>query len=212
MHSEIKPNWLSEIVRRFSVFVYKFNGWTAVQENPPPRKAVIIAAPHTSNWDFLYFFGLCNSLQITSYWIGKNTLFKWPWGGMMRRLGGVPVDRSKSQNMVDAMAEQFDKRDEFLLTIPPEGTRGSVKQWRTGFYYIALKAKVPVIMGMMDYAKKTGGLGPSIMPSGDYAADMKILSEYYHRVTPRFPNKALRDFGSTGSSSEAEVRPEGDGQ
>ena len=113
MHSEIKPNWLSEIVRRFSVFVFKLTGWTASQDNPPPRKAVIIAAPHTSNWDFIYYFGLCNSLDITSYWIGKNTLFKWPWGDMMRRLGGIPVDRSQSQNMVDAMVAEFGKRDDF---------------------------------------------------------------------------------------------------
>ncbi|MEO9600274.1 lysophospholipid acyltransferase family protein [Parasphingorhabdus sp.] len=199
MHDDIKPNWLSEIVRRFSVFVYTVNGWTAVQENPPPRKAVIIAAPHTSNWDFIYFFGLTNKLRIQSYWIGKNTLFKWPWGDMMRRMGGIPVDRSKSQNMVDAMVEEFNRRDDFLLTIPPEGTRGSVKQWRTGFYYIALKAKVPLIIGMMDYAKKTGGLGPSFMPSGDYEADMEKLSSFYHSVTPKFPGKAMRDIVSTNN-------------
>ena len=120
MHDEIKANWLSEIVRRFSIFVYTINGWTAVQENPPPAKAVIIAAPHTSNWDFLYFFGLTNKLNLQSYWIGKNTLFKWPWGNMMRRLGGIRVDRSQSQNMVDAMVQEFAKRDKFILTIRSE--------------------------------------------------------------------------------------------
>lgn len=202
MHKEIKGNWLSEIVRRFSVFMYKIGGWEAVQENPPPKKAVIIAAPHTSNWDFIYFFGLCNSLGIRSYWIGKSTLFKWPWGDMMRRLGGVPVDRSKSQNMVDTMVTEFEKRNDFLLTIPPEGTRGSVKQWRTGFYYIALKAKVPLIMGMMDYAKKSGGLGPSFMPTGNYQEDMKRLSEFYHSVTPKFPGKMMNDIVATEVQSE----------
>ncbi len=199
MHKEIKPNFLSETVRRFSVFMYKINGWTAVQDNPPPRKAVIIAAPHTSNWDFLYFLGLTNALQITSYWIGKKSLFKWPYGNTMMRLGGVPVDRSASQNMVDTMAKEFASRDDFLLTIPPEGTRGNVRQWRTGFYYIALKAKVPIIMGMMDYAKKTGGLGPSFMPSGDYKADMEVLNDYYQSVTPKYPEKALKDLGATSS-------------
>ncbi|MGB5482866.1 lysophospholipid acyltransferase family protein [Parasphingorhabdus sp.] len=197
MHDEIEPNWLSEIVRRFSVFMYTINGWTAVQENPPPRKAVIIAAPHTSNWDFLYFFGLTNKLGFNSYWIGKDTLFKWPWGDMMRRMGGIPVNRSKSQNMVDAMVREFERRDDFLLTIPPEGTRGGGKQWRTGFYYIALKAKVPLILGMMDYSKRTGGLGPSFMPSGDYKADMQKLSDFYHSVTPKVPEKAMRDIVST---------------
>jgi len=197
VNEKIKPNWLSEIVRRFSVFVYSVNGWTAVQENRPPRKAVIIAAPHTSNWDFVYFFGLTNKLGIKSYWIGKDTLFKWPWGGMMRRMGGIGVNRSKSQNMVNAMVREFGRRDDFLLTIPPEGTRGSVKQWRTGFYYIALKAKVPLIIGMMDYSKKTGGLGPSFMPSGDYKADMQKISKFYHSVTPKYPDKAMRDIVST---------------
>ncbi|MEO9467610.1 lysophospholipid acyltransferase family protein [Parasphingorhabdus sp.] len=202
MHSEIKPNWLSEIVRRFSVFVYKVNGWTAIQENPPPRKCVIIAAPHTSNWDFLYFFGLTNQLGIKSYWIGKNTLFKWPFGDMMRRLGGIPVDRSKSQNMVDAMVAEFEKRDDFILTIPPEGTRGSVRQWRTGFYYIAHKAKVPLIIGMMDYAKKSGGLGSQIEVTGDYEADMEKVSEFYHSVTPRYPEKAMDKIVLASSDSD----------
>ena len=210
MHDEIKPNWLSEIVRRFSVFIYTINGWTAVQENPPPRKAVIIAAPHTSNWDFLYFFGLTNKLQIKSYWIGKDTLFKWPWSDMMRRLGGIPVKRSQSQNMVDAMVREFNRRDDFLLTIPPEGTRGSVKQWRTGFYYIALKAKVPLIIGLMDYSKKTGGLGPSFMPSGDYKADMRKLSDFYHSVTPKYPDKAMRDIISTEPGGGGEPQAKGE--
>ena len=210
MHDEIKPNWLSEIVRRFSVFIYIINGWTAVQENPPPRKAVIIAAPHTSNWDFLFFFGLTNKLKIKSYWIGKDSLFKWPWGDMMRRMGGIPVNRSKSQKMVDAMVREFDRRDDFLLTIPPEGTRGSVKEWRTGFYYIALKAKVPLIIGLMDYSKRTGGLGPSFMPSGNYKADMQKLSDHYHSVTPKYPAKAMLDIVSTEPLSGERKHREGD--
>lgn len=209
MHSEIKPNWLSEIVRRFSVFAYKFNGWTAVRENPPPRKAVIIAAPHTSNWDFIYYFGLCNSLNIKSYWIGKSTLFKWPWGDMMRRLGGIPVDRSRSQNMVDAMVSEFGKRDDFLLTIPPEGTRGNVRQWRTGFYYIALKAKVPLIIGMMDYSTKSGGLGASFMPTGDYEADMVKIGKFYHSVIPRYPDKAMKNFVETSAGHGGEKMKDG---
>ena len=168
-----------------------------MQENPPPAKAVIIAVPHTSNWDFLYYFGLTNSLGFQSYWIGKNSLFKWPFGDMMRRLGGIPVDRTKSNNMVDAMVREFEKRDRFLLTIPPEGTRGGGRQWRTGFYYIALRAKVPIIMGMMDYAKKTGGLGPAFMPTGDYKADMEQLSDFYHSITPKYPEKAMRDIVAT---------------
>ena len=179
-------------------------GWTIDYEiDKSINKCVVIGAPHTSNWDFIYFFGLTNSLGINSYWIGKDTLFKWPFGDMMRRLGGIPVDRAQSQNMVDTMAKEFEKRDDFILTIPPEGTRGSVRQWRTGFYYIALKAKVPLIIGMMDYAKKTGGLGPEIALTGDYDADMAKVSEYYHQVTPRYPDKAMKDIVSV----EPDLKP-----
>ena len=112
--------------------------------------------------------------------------------------------------MVDAMVREFDRRDDFLLTIPPEGTRGSVKEWRTGFYYIALKAKVPLIIGLMDYSKRTGGLGPSFMPSGNYKADMQKLSDHYHSVTPKYPEKAMRDIVSTEPRSGERKHREGD--
>ncbi len=192
--NDSEPNFLSELVRRSSILVYELSGWTAVQEAPPPRKCVIIAAPHTSNWDFLYFFGLSNSLNIKSHWIGKHSLFRWPFGNILRRMGGFPVDRSKSQNLVDTMIQEFNSRDDFILTIPPEGTRSNVRQWRTGFYHIAMGANVPLICGLMDYAKKVGGLGPAFMPTGDYDADMKIVGEYYHSVTPKFPEKRMSNI------------------
>ena len=94
------------------------------------------------------------------------------------------------------------------MTIPPEGTRGNVKQWCTGFYYIALKAKVPLLIGMMDYAKKTGGLGASFMPTGDYEADMAKISKYYHSVTPKYPGKAMQNIGVTDSDHGDEENPQ----
>ena len=174
--------------------MFRAGGWRAVQEHPLPEKAVIIAAPHTSNWDFVYFFGLTARLGFSAHWIGKHTLFRPPWGAMMRRLGGIPIDRRSSQNMVAAMADQFARRDRFRLVIPPEGSRGSVRRWRTGFYYIALAAKVPIVIGMMDYAKKTAGLGPAFMPTGDYEADMAVLTDFYRTVTPRHPDMKMTDI------------------
>jgi len=201
-----KRNIFSEIVRRFSILVYRINGWTAIAENPPPRKCVIIAAPHTSNWDFIYYFGLTNKLKLDTHWVGKKSLFKWPFNGLMKGLGGFPVDRSQSQNLVQTLIDEFNQRDDFILTIPPEGTRGSVKQWRTGFYYVALGAGVPIICGLMDYARKTGGLGRAMMPTGDYEADMAKISDFYYSVTPKYPERAMKnliDFadGQNGDSS-----------
>lgn len=191
----------ARIVRHTSLLLYRLAGWRAEQETPVPRKCVIIAAPHTSNWDFPYFFGLTNTLGFRSHWVGKASLFRWPLAGLMKQLGGIPVDRSRSQNLVETMIAEFARRDDFILTIPPEGTRGAVRQWRTGFYYIALGAGVPLVCGLMDYGRKVGGLGPAFMPTGDYAADMKKVAEFYFRVTPKFPDRAMRDIidmGETG--------------
>lgn len=165
---------------------------------PNPRKFVIIAAPHTSNWDFLYFLGLTQELGINSHFMAKKSLFRWPLGGFMRAMGGIEVDRAKGGNYVQAMVDEFARRREFMLTIAPEGTRGSVRQWRTGFYQIALQAGVPMVIGLMDYARRVGGLGPAIMPTGDYAADMKPIEEFYRSVTPRHPDRAMTGITRTG--------------
>ena len=121
-------------------------------------------------------------------------LFRWPLGNFMRQMGGVEVNREAGGNYVQAMIDEFNRRDDFLLTIAPEGTRKSVGQWKTGFYHIALGAKVPLIIGMMDYAKKTGGLGVAFMPTGDYAADMARVEEFYQSTTPKHPDKAMKSI------------------
>ena len=118
---------------------------------PVEKKFVVIAAPHTSNWDFLYFLALGEKLAIPLSFMGKKALFRWPFAGLMKELGGIPVDRSKSVNMVDQMIAEFKKRDTFMLTIAPEGTRGKVREWKTGFYHIAVGAGVPLVCGLMDY-------------------------------------------------------------
>lgn len=186
-----RPGLLSRIVRRALVWFYRRRGWTAVGTPPADGRCVIIAAPHTSNWDFVNFIGLTEDLGITPHFMAKDSLFRWPLGGFMRDMGGVPVNRAQRGNMVDAMVAQFARRDRFMLTIAPEGTRGKVGQWRTGFYQIALKAGVPLVVGMMDYGRKTGGLGPAIWPSGDYAADMEKVFAHYRSVTPRHPARGV---------------------
>jgi 1-acyl-sn-glycerol-3-phosphate acyltransferase len=196
-----QPSAISRLMRRIFVGIYKRHGWKAYGLVPSPRKFVLIAAPHTSNWDFLYFIGLTDDLGIIPHFMAKRTLFRWPWANFMLDMGGVPVDRGSSQNYVQQMIDEFGKRDEFMLTIAPEGTRGTVRQWKTGFYHIAMGAKVPIVIGMMDYATKTGGLGPAIWPTGDYKADMQKVMEHYRSITPRHPEKAMTDILSEGDVS-----------
>jgi 1-acyl-sn-glycerol-3-phosphate acyltransferase len=186
-----KPSLASRVLRRVLIMLYRRGGWKAFGEVPSPRKFVLIAVPHTSNWDFVYFIGLTQELGITPNFMGKTSLFRWPWTNFMLDMGGVPVDRGSKQNYVQQMIDEFGKRDEFMLTIAPEGTRGSVKAWKTGFYHIAMGAGVPIVIGMMDYATKTGGLGPAIWPTGDYAADMAKVAVLYNKITPKHPAKGM---------------------
>jgi 1-acyl-sn-glycerol-3-phosphate acyltransferase len=184
---ERKPSWLSRNFRKALVAIYKNHGWQAHGIIPEPRKFVLIAAPHTSNWDFLYFVGLTEELGMMPHFMAKKSLFKWPWKNFLLDMGGVPVDRGSSKNYVQAMIDEFARRKEFMLTIAPEGTRGAVRAWKTGFYHIAMGAKVPIVVGMMDYATKTGGLGPAIWPTGNYKADMEKVALCYTKVTPKHP-------------------------
>jgi 1-acyl-sn-glycerol-3-phosphate acyltransferase len=185
---------ISRAVRAALVGFYHRRGWRAEAEGPIPRRCIIIAAPHTSNWDFLYFIGLTHDLGIRAHFMGKKELFRWPMERLMRENGGIPVDRSRGGNYVQAMIDEFNRRDDFILTIAPEGTRGAVRKWRTGFYHIAMGAGVPLVCGLMDYARKVGGLGPAIMPTGDYVADMARVEAYYRSVTPKYPQRAMQDI------------------
>lgn len=189
-----KPSLSSRLLRRLLVWIYRRHGWTASGTVPSPRKFVLVAAPHTSNWDFLYFIGLTEELGIMPHFMAKNTLFRWPFRRFLFDMGGVSVDRSSPQNYVRQMADEFARRDEFMLTIAPEGSRGNNSKWKTGFYQIAMAAKVPFVIGMMDYATKTGGLGPAIMPTGDYRADMAKVIDLYKHVVPRHPERAVKSI------------------
>jgi 1-acyl-sn-glycerol-3-phosphate acyltransferase len=194
-----RPSLLSQLVRKALVTFYRMRGWKAHGAPPADGRCVIIAAPHTSNWDFLYFIGLTEDIGIQPHFMAKDSLFRWPMGRFMRDMGGVPVVRSSRQNVVDAMAAEFARRDRFMLTIAPEGTRGKVGQWRTGFYHIAMKAGVPLVVGMMDYGSKTGGLGPAFWPTGDYDADMEKIFAFYRTVTPKHPSRGISSLADVAN-------------
>ena len=149
-----------------------------------------MGASHTSNWDFLVFLGAVHALGRQVHFIGKHSLFKWPLGGFMRALGGVPVDRKASQDLVGQIVAEFDRRDDFILVIAPEGTRSRTTQWKTGFYQIALRAGVPIVCAGPDFPTRRGVFGPVIRPTGNYADDLKPAFAFFRTLTPRHPERA----------------------
>jgi 1-acyl-sn-glycerol-3-phosphate acyltransferase len=171
-------------IARFLMFCTR---WKSSGRLPNIRKFVLIAAPHTSNWDLFYTLLVAFDLKANIYWMGKDTIFKKPFGHLMRWLGGVPINRSKSNNIVEQSIELFHQSDRLILTVPPSGTRSRVTYWRTGFYHIANGASVPIVMGFLDYRLRTGGIGPLVQPTGDITRDMKVISSFYADITGKYP-------------------------
>ena len=172
---------VNTVLRRLSLIFLKLAGWKVKGALPPgAEKSVLIAAPHTSNWDLPYTLMVAFSLRLTPYWMGKEQIFKPPFRGLMMWLGGLPVDRARSTNLVAASVEALKAANGPLqLIVPPEGTRGKTRFWKTGFYYIAQGAQVPIVMAYLDYDKKIGGLGPVFQPTGDIDADMAAIKSFY---------------------------------
>ncbi len=163
-------------------------GWTIVGSFPPDlRKAIVIEAPHTSMWDFIIGWMAFYSLGIRSRFLIKREMFFFPFGYFLKRMGGIPVDRGKKNNMVDFVAGLFDEYEDLIVIITPEGTRKRTTHWKKGFYYIAQKANVPVIVCFLDYKLKQGGIGYALIPSGDFAADFKEIEDFYRGKTARHP-------------------------
>ena len=169
----------------------RLNGWTIEGRLPDGvSKCVLIAAPHTSNWDLPYTLMVGFALRLNLYWMGKATIFRFPFGAAMRWLGGIAVDRSRSNNLVAASAAALAQAEGSIqLVVPPEGTRGKVRHWKTGFYFIALQARVPIVLAYMDYARKRSGLGPLFTPTGDVEADMAVIKRFYAGIQGRNPDQ-----------------------
>ena len=169
------------VLRALSLGFLKLAGWKVLGKLPPgAEKSVLIAAPHTSNWDLPYTLMVAFSLRLTIYWMGKEQIFRFPFRGLMMWLGGIPVQREKSTNLVAASVEAIKAASGPLqLVVPPEGTRSKTRYWKTGFYHIAVGAQVPIVMAYMDYEKKISGLGPVFEPTGDLEADMAQIKAFY---------------------------------
>jgi len=167
--------------------IFKITGWKIKGEPPALKKFVIIGAPHTSNWDFVY--GLCawKLYGVNPRYLIKKGLYFFPFNLLFNATGGLPVDRSKSTNLTESIVKMFNERETLVTIIPPEGTRKPVKRWKTGFYYVALHAKVPIVMGSMDYKKKETNLSDPFWPTGDIEKDFLVFREFFKDVTPKNP-------------------------
>jgi 1-acyl-sn-glycerol-3-phosphate acyltransferase len=157
---------LQPLLAWIAVGLLRLTGWRVVGGLPPNDRYVLIGAPHTSNWDFPLMLLAVLKVGMDVHWLGKKSLFPFPFAGFMRWLGGIPVDRSKSNRLVDQL-------------VPPEGTRSQVERWKSGFYYVAQGAGVPILLGFIDFSRKELGFGPLFHPTGDYAADLASIQDFY---------------------------------
>jgi 1-acyl-sn-glycerol-3-phosphate acyltransferase len=177
---------LSAIAR----FLLWLGGWTMVGGLPKPAKAVLVAAPHTSNWDGVWALIYKVAVQLDVRWFAKESLFWFPLGTLLRGLGGIPLDRSRAGSAVDQAVEMFHDLHTFYFGLAPEGTRSRREYWKSGFYRIAEQANVPIVLGFLDYGSKRLGLGPTFYPSGDPEADLAIIRDFYEGIEGRWPLQA----------------------
>ncbi len=177
--------WLAKFIY-FKILGWKVVGNTNFSKDSI-KKAIIIAAPHTSWHDFYIGVLLRALLDIKTNFVGKKELFVFPLGWFFRALGGAPINRQSNENKVDAIAALFRERDEFRMTMAPEGTRKKVKEWRTGFYYIAKKAQVPIIMFTLDFENKQNKISEPFYPTNNVTADFEFMRGFFEGVKGKIP-------------------------
>ncbi|MFI8745980.1 lysophospholipid acyltransferase family protein [Pseudomonas sp. NPDC077186] len=171
--------------------VLKLMGWRIEGQLPALDKFVAIGAHHTSNWDFVIFIALKFVLRLNARWFGKHSLFRWPFGGLMRAWGGIPIRRDRQLNTVEQAVQAFRDNREFILVLSPEGTRKKVERWKMGFYHIALGAGVPIVLGALDYQNRRVVIGPTFQPSGDEQADLAAMLAFFRPYVPKKPQYAF---------------------
>ncbi len=169
--------------------LFKLSGWKVEGVIPSDiRKCIVVAAPHTSNWDFFYAIATGYLMNIKFNYLIKNEWMVFPLKTFFKKTGAIGVERQKNaKGMVSSLAEKIKAADELAIIIPPEGTRKSVKKWKTGFYQIALQANIPMALAYLDYKKKHSGIGKIVYPTGDYQKDLLQIQEFYRGITPRHP-------------------------
>lgn len=174
-------------LRISSRILLKLFGWKLVGECPPHDKFVMIASPHTSNWDFLWLIMGALALEIRVFWMGKHTLFRPPFRWLIMWLGGVPIDRRASNDIVEQMRQTYEREDVLQILIPAEGSRSKRAKWKTGFWYIAKAAGVPLYLSFLCYGSREVGMGPRIDLTDDLNADMRKIKSFYIQKAGKYP-------------------------
>jgi 1-acyl-sn-glycerol-3-phosphate acyltransferase len=164
--------WLARLILRLG-------GWRIEGGPPAAKRYVLVAAPHTSNWDFLWVMSIAVALGVRLSWLGKDSLFRPPLGRILQHFGGIPVDRTVRSDLVNKIAHRIAGSDEFALLMSVEGTRAWVPYWKSGFYHIARAANVPVVLGSLNYRSRTGGFGLTLELTGDVGRDMAAIRAFY---------------------------------
>jgi 1-acyl-sn-glycerol-3-phosphate acyltransferase len=182
---------LKVFLYRASRFILGLAGWRIEGQLPTIPKFVLVGAPHTSNWDLPYTLLMAFALRANIHWLGKEAIFRRPFKAFFEWLGGIPVQRTQSRNLVEASVQLFHRHEQLILTIAPAGTRQRVLRWKTGFYHIACGAKVPIVLGFLDYARKAGGIGPVVNPTGNIDADLKTIRTFYDTVIGKHPTQSM---------------------
>jgi len=188
-------------MRWFAQQIFKILGWKIVGEVPPHPKAILVIAPHTSNWDFFYGMTTIFIKKAKAKFAIKKEIMFFPLGTILKWLGAIPIDRGaptsiingKRISQVSKMVELLNQQEKMFLIIAPEGTRKYAKRWKTGFYHIAVKAGVPIILGYLDYSKKEAGIGPTVYPTGNIDADIATIKDFYKTKSGKYPDQGVLD-------------------
>ncbi len=189
MQQSDNPFRVSGFMHGLAKFLLRLGGWRVEGRMPTPPRFVIIAAPHTSNWDAVLMLLAAYVFRIKISWFVKSQAFFFPLGIVVRYFGGIPIDRSRRHNVVEQAVAQFEKTENLILAVPPEATRKYAPYWKTGFYHIARGAGVPIVMSYLDFKRKVAGVGPTFIPTGDIEADFRVFEEFYTKVTPKYPDQ-----------------------
>ncbi len=201
INNSYKNSYFRSMLKWIFKLIFKLKGWRLHLPTPPEaKKCIMVAAPHTSNWDFVYAMTALELLGLTPRFTIKKELNKFPIGSFITSMGALWIDRrpkegrNEKRSMTEVMVELFDQaKGSLTVLVTAEGTRSKTQKWKTGFYYTALEAKVPICLAFMDYKTRITGVGICFMPSGDIQSDMKLIMDFYKNKIGKYPDNFSLD-------------------